>query len=71
MTKTPLQHYSPIDLYQVLHHCLIIGGRNIVDLAQEHSNTPLYVYDSSVIKAKIDLLRKHLPENMHIHYVRG
>lgn len=68
MTKTPLQHYSPIDLYQVLNHCLIIGGRNIVDLAQEHSNTPLYVYDSNVIKAKIDLLRKHLPENMHIHY---
>ena len=68
MAKTPLQHYSPIDLYQVHDHCLYIGGRSVIDITREHPNTPLYIYDHSAIKTKINLLREHLPESMHIHY---
>lgn len=68
MSKQPLQHHSPADLYDVKDHCLQIGGKSIVDIAQNYPNTPIYVYDGNVIKNKIALLRQHLPASMHIHY---
>ena len=68
MAKQALQHHSPLALYEVNTHCLRVGGRNIVEIAQEHPGTPIYIYDRNVIKNKIDLLREHLPPTVHIHY---
>lgn len=68
MSRQPLQHHSPADLFTVKDHCLLIGGQSVVDIAQGHPDTPLYVYDSSIIKNKIASLRKHLPASIHIHY---
>ena len=68
MAKQPLKHYSPFSLYETKNHCLQTGGRNVVEIAQEYPDTPIYIYDRNVIKNKIDLLRKHLPPTMHIHY---
>ena len=68
MSKQALQHHSPGDLFAVKDHCLLIGGRSVVDITRDFPDTPLYVYDSSIIKNKIDSLRKHLPASMHIHY---
>ena len=68
MAKSALKHHSPFALFKTKDHCLQVGGRSVVDIAQEHADTPIYIYDRDVIKNKIDLLRKHLPSTMHIHY---
>jgi diaminopimelate decarboxylase len=46
---------------------LLIGGRTISSLAQEHG-TPLYIYDRAVIKHRCQTLRGTLPENLQITY---
>lgn len=68
MSKNKLSHHSPVEDFAVKDHCLYLGNRNVVDIANEHPGKPVYIYDSNAIKNKIDLLRKHLPERMHIHY---
>lgn len=68
MSKQPLHHYAPADLFEVKDHCLHIGGQNIINITRNHPDTPLYIYDGSIIKHKIDLLKQHLPTSVHIHY---
>ncbi len=68
MAKQPLHHHSPIDLFSVKNNCLVIGGKSFLDYAQDHPDTPIYIYDHNIIKSKIDYLRKHLPATIHIHY---
>jgi len=68
MTKKSLEHHSPLNLYNVEDHCLVIGKQKFTDILKQHQDVPAYIYDSSVIKRKIDSLRNILPESMHIHY---
>ena len=68
MTKKSLEHHSPLNFYDVEDNCLVIGKRKFTDILGQHEDVPAYIYDSSVIKRKIDTLRKVLPESMHIHY---
>ena len=68
MAKQPLHHHSPIDLYEIRNHCLLLGGKSFLDYMQEYPDTPLYIYDHKVIKKKIDLLREYLPKAIQIHY---
>jgi len=68
MTKKPLEHHSPLNFYDVEDNCLVIGKQKFTDILNQHKDVPAYIYDSSVIKRKIDSLRKILPESMHIHY---
>ena len=39
-----------------------------MDILAPHADLPAYIYDRSVIKKKIALLRKYLPGRIHIHY---
>ncbi len=68
MNKPSLQHHSPLHYFGVQDNCLLIGGKNFIDILNQHDDVPAYVYDRSVIKSKIDSLRKILPEKMHIHF---
>ena len=68
MSKQILQHHAPADLFEIKDHRLHVGGRSITDIMHEYPDTPLYLYDGCVIKNKIDLLKKHLPASVHIHY---
>jgi diaminopimelate decarboxylase len=68
MTKKPLEHHSPLNLFDVEDHCLVIGKQKFTDILSQHKDVPAYIYDSSVIKRKIDSLRNILPKSMHIHY---
>ena len=68
MSKNKLSHYSPLESFQVKDRCLYLGDHNVMDIVAEHPGTPVYIYDRNAIKNKIDLLRQHLPESMHIHY---
>ncbi|MCA1654125.1 MAG: pyridoxal-dependent decarboxylase, exosortase A system-associated [Sphingomicrobium sp.] len=45
---------------------LAIGGRSAVELARE--GTPLFVYDSALIAAKIDRFRAAMPPHVALHY---
>ncbi len=68
MAKKTLEHHSPLNFYAVEDNCLVIGKQKFTDILSQHLDVPAYIYDSSVIKQKIDSLRKILPESMHIHY---
>lgn len=68
MTKKSLEHHSPLNFYDVKDNCLVLGKQKFTDILSQHEDVPAYIYDSSVIKRKIDSLRKILPESMHIHY---
>lgn len=68
MSKPPVQHHSPLHYFAVENNCLMIGGKNFQDILSQHEDVPAYIYDRSVIKRKIESLRKILPEKMHIHY---
>jgi len=68
MTKKSLEHHSPLNFYNVEDNCLVMGKQKFTDILRQHKDVPAYIYDSSVIKRKIDSLRNILPKSMHIHY---
>ena len=68
MSKVSLEHHSPLHYFDVENHSLLIGGKNFINILQCQQDVPAYIYDSSVIKKKIESLRSVLPKSMHIHY---
>lgn len=54
--------------FPVTNNCLQIGGLPLTRLVQRVGGTPFYAYDRQVISERIALLRKHLPEEIHLHY---
>jgi diaminopimelate decarboxylase len=58
----PLLHFSVVD------DCLQIGGIPLTRLAQRLGRTPFYAYDRALITQRVELLRKHLPHAVHLHY---
>jgi diaminopimelate decarboxylase len=54
--------------FPVTDDCLQIGGIPVTRLAQEIGRTPFYAYDRRLISRKVDLLRQHLPADIHLHY---
>jgi diaminopimelate decarboxylase len=55
-------------LFPVVDDCLQIGGMPLTQLAQRVGRTPFYAYDRSLITQRVELLRKHLPADVHLHY---
>ena len=47
---------------------LLIGARAIAELIEEAGDTPLFIYDFSIIAARIARLRDALPAGVAIHY---
>ena len=47
---------------------LCVAGKPVTEWAAEADATPVFVYDSSVVKKQIKLLREHLPGGMKISY---
>lgn len=47
---------------------LLVGGRGAAALADEAGDTPVFVYDMGVVRAKIALLREAMPDGLHLHY---
>lgn len=68
MPRPALTHHFPLDFFNLKDHCLLIGNKNFMDILAPHADLPAYIYDRSVIKKKIALLRKYLPGRIHIHY---
>ena len=53
--------------FAVENHHLCIGGKRLVDLADQ-AGGPLYVYSRDAIKERIARLRQALPKDVHLHY---
>jgi diaminopimelate decarboxylase len=48
--------------------CLQIGGIALTELARRIGRTPFYAYDRKLITQRVQLLRQHLPADVHLHY---
>jgi diaminopimelate decarboxylase len=47
---------------------LLIGGRTAEDIAAQAGDTPLFVYDSAMIRARVAGLRAAMPVDLSLHY---
>jgi diaminopimelate decarboxylase len=54
--------------FPVVDDCLQVGGIPLTELAQRVGQTPFYAYDRGLITQRVELLRKHLPTEVHLHY---
>lgn len=54
--------------FQAENGRLLIGGRDFEALIDQAGDTPLFVYDMAVVRARIDRLRDALPKGIAIHY---
>ncbi|HEX8873163.1 MAG TPA: pyridoxal-dependent decarboxylase, exosortase A system-associated, partial [Nitrosospira sp.] len=60
--------HAPTVQFPVRDDCLQIGGVSLMRLAQRIGRTPFYAYDRRLITDRVDFLRRHLPEEIHLHY---
>ena len=60
--------HTKMDQFAVKNNELILGGIPITQLAQQLGQTPFYAYDRKLITKRVELLRKHLPSSIHLHY---
>jgi diaminopimelate decarboxylase len=54
--------------YAALDGELAIGGHRVSELISEAGDTPLFVYDFGLVRAKIAALREALPDEVALHY---
>jgi diaminopimelate decarboxylase len=60
--------HTPIEHWPVLDDRLVVGGVPLPRLAARAGRTPFYVYDRQIVDARIELLRRHLPREVKVHY---
>ena len=60
--------HSAITQFPIANDQLLIGGKSVSEHLQVGLSTPCYLYDAAVIKNTISHLRKHLPEDIKLHY---
>jgi diaminopimelate decarboxylase len=66
--NTPRPTHAPMAQFPVVDDCLQVGGVPLTQLAQRAGRTPFYAYDRGLITRRVELLRRHLPPNLHLHY---
>jgi len=64
---SPPQH-APLPHYPVVNGELTVGGIALTRLAARVGQTPFYVYDRSVMTARVKALRATLPNSISLHY---
>jgi diaminopimelate decarboxylase len=60
--------HASMTQFPVVGDCVQLGGVSLVDLAKRVGRTPFYAYDRGAITRRVELLRKHLPGKVHLHY---
>jgi diaminopimelate decarboxylase len=65
--STRPQH-APLTQFPVADDCLQVGGMPLTRLAERIGSTPFYAYDRSKLSERVALLRRYLPEEIHLHY---
>lgn len=54
--------------FSVRDGCLQIGNLSLTRLAQRVGTTPFYAYDREKITERVMVLRRYLPDDIHLHY---
>jgi diaminopimelate decarboxylase len=67
MSSARLKHAAQTQ-FEVHDDCLQLGGMPLTRLAQRVGATPFYAYDRQRMTERVALLRKHLHEEIHLHY---
>lgn len=65
-TAKPL--HAPQLLFPVVDDCLQIGGVPLTRLAQRVGKTPFFLYDRALVTARIQHIRRSLPQEIRLHY---
>ena len=60
--------HAPITQWPVIDDCLIVGGMPLTRLAQRVGRTPFFAYDRQLLRERVELLRRHLPQGVGLHY---
>jgi len=60
--------HAPLTQFPVVGDCVQVGGVSLVELARRVGRTPFYAYDRGAIARRVELLRKHIPAEVHLHY---
>ena len=60
--------HAPIPFFDVRDDQLCIRGHSAAELAERAGHTPLYVYDSAAIAARIGELRQAVPTEFKLHF---
>jgi diaminopimelate decarboxylase len=60
--------HAPMMQWPVIDDCLVVAGMPLTRIAERAGRTPFYVYDRSVIDARVKLLREHVPTDVKLHY---
>ena len=68
MTHAARPVHAPMDQFPVIDDCLVVGGVPLPELARRVGRTPFYAYDRRLISERVELLRTHLPRQVHLHY---
>lgn len=66
--SNPRPKHAPLTQFAVHDDCLEIGGVPLTRLAQRVGATPFYAYDRRGMTDRVALLRRHLPQEIHLHY---
>lgn len=67
MKIIPLAHLARPE-FSVDNDILQVGGMPLTELVQKVGKTPFYIYDSSLITQRVNILRNVLPSAIHLHY---
>ncbi len=67
MNKTVPKHGNQM-LFSTEDNNLLIGGIKLTTLVDRIGQTPFYVYDRNLLNQRVSLLRKHMPDDLKIHY---
>ena len=59
---------STIDAFGEQSGVLVVGGRTVDRLAERVGSTPFFAYDRRLLTARVDLLRRTLPAEVHLSY---
>lgn len=54
--------------WDVRDGCLRVGGESLTRLTDRIGQTPFFAYDRRLIAERVALLRRHLPDKVHLHY---
>ena len=60
--------HAPMNQFTAVNGELAVGGYSLTQLAERAGQTPFYVYDQSLIRHRVEALRRDLPVGIHLHY---
>ncbi len=67
MSVTKPSH-APLPQWKVVDGCLQVNGVSLTRLAARVGQTPFFAYDRRLLQERIELLRRHIPVEIHLHY---